>query len=531
MTASPYRADPLPPTHEGEFVPVGAEDTAPAFDQAQWSESLDERGNAGAGGRAVLGWALGALALGWTAYAFWSAGRAIDAGSLSSPALAQWVAIAAGPLALMGLVWLMFGRTRRKEAERFTRSVIAMRTEARALQDILGALSQQIEQNHEALGLMAGDLMGLGDQAASRLGSVTANLNAGSRALADHGAALDRAAESARLDLGVLLSDLPLAEQSAARMAESLRGAGQSARQEAAKYERQVAELHETTRDTDAMVHDAAQRLVAHLTHIEGAGAAAAAQIGEAGLASGETVNALLMRASDALDQIRSGIDGQAAAVSALVEQASAGLGRAGMEASEAIDARLSSANGALESLSARIAEQDAASQRMVGDLDAGLAALDQRFATLAEAGDERAARVQGTIGQLRGDLEALGGETQAHDAAIDALAERTQILRAGVGELAHSVATELAASLGEAEGGAARLQAAIEQARPTLGWMRDASAETSERIEAGAAGIEEQHERLAALLAAVDTGVGGAASRSCCWRPSTRALAVPSGV
>ena len=44
----------------------------------------------------------------------------------------------AGPLALMGLVWLMFGRTRRKEAERFTRSVIAMRTEARSLQDVLG---------------------------------------------------------------------------------------------------------------------------------------------------------------------------------------------------------------------------------------------------------------------------------------------------------------------------------------------------------------------------------------------------------
>ena len=52
----------------------------------------------------------------------------------------------------MGLVWLMFGRTRRKEAEQFTRSVIAMRTEARSLQDILAALSQQIEENHARAG-------------------------------------------------------------------------------------------------------------------------------------------------------------------------------------------------------------------------------------------------------------------------------------------------------------------------------------------------------------------------------------------
>ena len=60
-------------------------------------------------------------------------GRAHLAGqSLISPLIAQWIAVAAGPLALMGLVWLMFGRTRRKEAERFTRSVVAMRTEARS---------------------------------------------------------------------------------------------------------------------------------------------------------------------------------------------------------------------------------------------------------------------------------------------------------------------------------------------------------------------------------------------------------------
>ena len=141
-----------------------------SFDRMSWAEIRDVHGVATEGGRQVLGWALSILALLWTAYAAWSAGRSLATEPLTSPQIAQWVAILAGPLALMGLVWLMFGRTRRKEAEKFTRSVITMRTEARALQDVLAALQQQIAENHRSLGVMAGDLMGLGDQAATPAG-------------------------------------------------------------------------------------------------------------------------------------------------------------------------------------------------------------------------------------------------------------------------------------------------------------------------------------------------------------------------
>ena len=221
MSISPYRAgsDPVlqPPVDE-PFIEADPGPEQSLFDQLSWTARRDEDEAASPGGRMVLGWALAGLALLWTAFSAWSAGRVLADQPLTSPAVAQWIAILTGPLALMGLVWLMFGRTRRKEAERFTRSVVAMRTEANALQDILAALSRQIEHNHAALGTMAGDLMGLGDQAATRLGAVTAQLNAGSRTLADHGAALDRAAESARSDIGVLLTDLPVAEESARRM-------------------------------------------------------------------------------------------------------------------------------------------------------------------------------------------------------------------------------------------------------------------------------------------------------------------------
>ena len=75
------------------------------------------------------------------------------------------------------------------------------------------------------------------------------------------------------------------------------------------------------------------------------------------------------------------------------LDQAHAGIGRAGIEASAALSQRLDGAGLSLDVLTAQLAEQERASQRLVADLETGLAALDSRFATLADQGDERAAR------------------------------------------------------------------------------------------------------------------------------------------
>src|SRR5437868_11639547 len=167
------RAEPLPPATEAvepleltEVVPV-----EPAFDRHQWAESQAEE--RGAGGRQVLGTVLAILAALWLAFSAWSAGRSLGGQPLSSPAFAQWIAVAAGPLALLGLAWLVFGRTRRKEAERFTRSVVTMRAEAQSLEALLEVLSQRITDSHQALGSMAEKLMALGDQATGKFDNIT----------------------------------------------------------------------------------------------------------------------------------------------------------------------------------------------------------------------------------------------------------------------------------------------------------------------------------------------------------------------
>src|SRR5436190_15745153 len=153
MTPFPKRAEPLSPHPSAtEILELGGDEPSieTEFDPGQWTAEAPGEAR-GSGGRQVLAAALSFFAALWLAFTAWSAGRSLSGQTLSSPQIAQWVAVAAGPLALLGLAWLVFGRTRRKEAERFTRSVITMRHEARSLEALLEVLSQRISDSRSEL--------------------------------------------------------------------------------------------------------------------------------------------------------------------------------------------------------------------------------------------------------------------------------------------------------------------------------------------------------------------------------------------
>ena len=515
MTPSPKRADPLPPSVE-DMEPLeltsDAIATQPRFDSNQWAESQAEA--QGAGGRQVLGGALSVLAALWLAYTAWSAGRSLAGQALSSPALAQWVAVAAGPLALLGLVWLMFGRTRRKEAERFTRSVVAMRAEARSLDALLSVLSQRIEESRSEMVMMTQHLMQLGDEATQKLGGITKDLDSSSDRLARHGSALDRAAESARTDIAVLLDDLPRAENAAQAVAEQLRAIGGDTSAKAAVLEQQIASLSERTQEAEANVDAATNRLTAHLASIDSAGAFAAERLTGTEASLTGALDALLERTTATLDRIREGIDAQSQAVSALVEQASAGIGRTGAEAAEGLAGNLDRATDAMDGLSSQVAEQERASQRMLAEIDRGLALIDQRFTELASHGDERANRFLESLVRARSELDQLGIEAGSQENAIGAISDRTSALRESIERLAEDVREQVGTAIGEAQGSADRLIASAAAVKPEIGWVRDAALEASEKISGATTGIEKQQDQFSALLANLELGVTGAQSR-----------------
>ena len=504
-------ADVSPAPEDISFIKPSADETPLelGLDQIQWSEPQAERAARVGGGRQVLGSALTVLAILWMAYSAWSAGRVLSGQPLSSPAIAQWVAIAAGPLALLGLAWIMFGRTRRREAERFTRSVIAMRAETQSLEALLEVLSQRIEDSQTSLTGMTEQLMRLGDEATGRFDGISRELNSSSERLSRSGEAVDRAAESARNDMAVLLGDLPQAEATTRAIAEHLRGISVDSTSRTADLGQQVTALGERTREADELVSAAAQRLVTHLTQIESAGAAAAARVGEAESSFSVALDTLLDRTATTLDEIRGGIDTQAAAVSALVEQASAGIGRAGIEAADVLGSKIGQAGASLDGLSSRVAEQERVSQRMFAEIDRGLTLIGERFAELSAHGDDRANHFLGSLSRARTELDALAQQAGSQDASIEALAVRTASLRQGIDQLTAEIREGLSSAIGDAESGAERVLKVAETAKPEIGWMRDAAVEASEQISASGTGIAEQADRFAALLALIDDGVG----------------------
>ena len=516
MTPTPKRADQLPQSGDSaepiELLSAAADFVEPSFDQEQWLHQTSEE--RGAGGRQVLAAMLSILSIVWLAYSAWSAGRTLSGQPLSSPLIAQWISVAAGPLALMGLAWLMFGRTRRKEAERFTRSVIAMRGEAQSLEALLEVLSQRIDDSRSELSAMSQNLMQLGDDATGRLGGITREFDSSSEKLRRHGEALDRAAEAARTDIGVLLDDLPRAEQTARAVAEQLRGLGSEATTKTAELSQLVANLAERTQNAGQIISQATESLTARLAEIDKAGEAAGARVGQAEGAFSTTLDQLLERTSSTLEQIRSGIDVQSAAVTALVAQASSGIGKAGADAAESLATNIDHANMSLEGLSSRVAEQDRASQRMIAEIERGLALIDQRFTELASNGDERANRFLASLTRARAELDSLASQAGTEEAAVSSLAERTSALRETVSLLATEIREGVGTALGEAHGTADRLAATTAAAKPDIGWLRDAATEANEKLASTTAAIAGQRERFEALLSNVDHGVEDAQSK-----------------
>ena len=509
MNPTPQRADPL--SHFADEQPLELTNEAvhiePTFDSQQWTENETEA--RGAGGRQVLGTVLTIVAALWLAYTAWLAGRSLAGQPISSPAMAQWIAVAAGPLALLGLTWLMFGRTRRKEAERFTRSVVAMRHEAHSLEALLEVLSRRISDSRTELTMITQHLMQLGDEATGKLGEITREFDSSSERLLRHGEALDRATEAARNDVAVLLDDLPRAEATARALSEQIRTLGTESTSKAAQFGEQVDQLAGKTREADELVAQASHRLTARLADIEVAGTTAATRVGEAEASFTTVLDALLERTSLSLDEIRSGIDAQAAAVSALVDQASAGFGKAGADAAESLASNIDRANNSIGNLSGRVAEQERASQRMIAEIDRGLALIDERFTELASHGDERANHFLDSLTRARTELDTLAAQAGTQDSAIGALADRTTAVRNSIERLAEEIREGVGAAIGEAQRGADRLAESAQAAKPEISWMRDAAAEASERLSTTASQIAEQQDRLAALLASVDDGVG----------------------
>ncbi|HZF93758.1 MAG TPA: hypothetical protein VEZ20_02680 [Allosphingosinicella sp.] len=450
------------------------------------------------------------LALAWTGAAGYAFARSGVAPTL--PALISWTATASVPLVLLGIVWMIFGRTQRRETERFTRAVADMRKESTALESVLSIVATRLEENQARLSDEAAKLMSLGDEASDRLGRVTHYLSRQSAELDRRSQALETAADHARVDIGVLLHDLPRAEEQARAVAAAMREAGLSAHEQAGALEGQLGALAARGREADEAVGGAAQRLGAHVARIESSAGSARERINEAAGALTATVDGALARASDAVEATRSALETQGTALFASIEQSRAAFEETGAAASRSLSERLEHVGSQLAVLGASLASQDAASHALVTGLSRELGELETRFAALDRSGGESHQRLAASLGDVRGSVQALHEEIGAGDVQAGMLTARTRDIAEALNGLSAQLQIEIPDALISVEAQAGRTREAAEAIGPSVESARalaDNVYAAGARLEALSGRLAAQEQASRALLEGIEAEIG----------------------
>ncbi|MGQ0659822.1 hypothetical protein [Sphingosinicella sp.] len=460
----------------------------------------------------ILAFMLIAAALGWlgfSGYALWTAWP----GSAPAAWLAPLATISA-PLILLALTWLLFGRSSRRETERFAEAVRALRSESETLEQALAVIASRLHDNRAALSDEASRLMSLGDEAADRIGRTTRALAGESAALDRTAQALDTAAASARIDIGVLLSDLPQAEAQARAAAESIRASGLSAHEQSASLEGHLAALAARGREADEALGGAAQRLGAQVTRLETSAGAAVERIDQSAAAMNLAVDGAMGRAADAVEQARAGLDAQGQTVLAMVEQSRAAFEGATADAGQALIVRLGEASAAVEALAGHLARQDRAGARLAERLAAQLGEIEGQIAALGASGEAQSGRIGQALASLREVAQALRGELGEGEAAGATLIGRTQDLGSALSVVATQLRDELPAALATVEQQAERTSAAALGLVPAVEGAQASAALAAEALGESEASLNRQRAGLEMLLAATRDGVAEAEAK-----------------
>ncbi len=505
---------------------IGA-DQAVARQQDDWADEAQEAGYAPAEqefdtvaaeepyeetvaprGRPILAGFLILLALGWLTVC----GLAIyqDWSTLSLSAIAGWVATASMPLALLALLWGLFGRTGRKETEQFTNAVVAMRAETESLDRLLALVAQRLKDSETGLSEQAIRLMTLGEEASDRLGRVTHYLAREAEGLDSRSQAMEAAAAQARVDLGVLLADLPQAEQSARSFSDTLREAGVSAHERAVSLEAQLAAITARAQDADSATGGAAERLSAHIARIESSAGTASQRLEGAASHLDALVDAALGRTTDAVETTRVALATQAEGLFASIEQSRARFLEAGNEAGAQVAAELIEAQRLVTAIGAGISAQEKSSQTLVAGLASQIAALDEKLSALGQRSENQSTQMATALAELRDATTTLRQEVGASTQEASALIGRASEMAAALDGVGEKLRNDLPPALAEVEARTAAMRDAALAASEPVRALQAAANESAGHLAQSEESAKRQTELLQAGIASLNTGLSG---------------------
>lgn len=444
------------------------------------------------------------LALGWIGFVAWAAWTAVSQETPSPTAVANWIAVASIPLALIGVLWLLLRRTSRREALRFGQTAEAMRTEAKRLDFAMRMISSQIAAMRESVTSEAERLMALGDEASGRLGHIGEDMRSAGRLIEEKTGLLDRAARAAREDVQVLMTDLPRAEEQARTVSAGLRDAGVNALEQAVSLDAQLTALASRGREADEIASGAAQRLAAHLAQIEGISEVAAKRIDETGTHINSAVEAALDQSSAAVEETRRAVDEIGKAMAAMVESAGASFDKSGGDAAEALSARIQEVGQTISELEERLDAQKSSTEMLLVNLDNRLRVITERLAGLGETGGVQVSTLGEHIAALQQEMAALGGQIGGNDEAAERLIARAAEVKAALDLSAATLAGELPEKFSAVETRAAEVKATLAALAPEVGGFEESVGHVASYFAASEETLKEQREAVERLVESV---------------------------
>lgn len=492
----------------------GAEDegmaAAPAGPEIAAAQPADEP-PAPEGWRRRLVPALIAAALAaWAGLFLWVGLIQLEAG-FDPVTLVKGVALACGPLGLLAVLFLLYQRNDKANARHFSDVARALRIESMGLTTALGLVSRRLEEERTELGRQVEALLAAGDSASQQVAGVNEALSRDTAALSRQTRLLDNAAASARVDMGVLLADLPDAEKRALALASALSAAGASARETGGLIERQVKALAEATGEAEGATTAAADRLGQALARVGEAGAEQARIIEAGHGAIAESIDSAVARAADAVERTRDNVAAQGAAMLSMIEQADAALAGTGQEAARALGVRIDALSAQLSRFAERLAAQVEASGAAIAALDNRFASAEARLAELDETGTARTRRLAEQLGGLSGHAERMTGALQDGGAAAQTLIQRAEALKGAVSACLTELNEKLPLALAELEEQAAHSHTAAKAAAPEVAALQKAAEAAAAQLRDAEQSVAGHRDQLAALTAQIEARIEAA--------------------
>jgi hypothetical protein len=441
------------------------------------------------------------LALGWLVALGIERFTVIGANGFGLSDVLSFIATASAPLALIGVIWLLLTRSGNAEQRKFQRTSASLQKEGKRLETLLSFVSGRVEESRKALAAQGESLMGLGEDAAHRLNSITRAMDVEIETVGRHAQNLSGAATAARGDLAVLLASLPKASVQTRQMVAALQDAGLVAQEKAGELTVQLTLLQERGKEADEIAGNAAARLAAHLSRMEGVSEVAGARLeAVAGQMTG-AVDEALERAATALETARQGMEAQGAAMTAMVTQSQATLAQTGAESADILSKRIAEIAGQVDQVAQTFAQQGDVSQTLITRLNADLEAIETRFGNFDQHGIERTERLSMAVSALNNHAAELAIALGDGGDKTNALVGRVESLMTTIDAATREIDETMPAAYARLEAKAKETMTAVTDATPIVTTLSETATEALTKLVDADALLMRQREALDALV------------------------------